>query len=242
MCEKYPSEPTPRHCAPPQGRWGYGTSWPLRVPKPQRVEGRALRVRAVLGSERDGVGKGREKSRIPSTPTRRARAGTSPSPTWKQGGAGWAGGNGRRVPRPLPSPAARGAWGTWGGDPRAPGRGAAAVTAGSAGAGAARRGPGRRCGRRAGRGRAARGASFLAGKGAIVCSYSWYSGGHEPRGRRFQRPRERAGGLAGAGGRDAGAGAHPLGVELRCRRAARAGAGPGPGPPGSPWHPLAPTG
>lgn len=79
-----------------------------------------------------------------------------------------------------------------------------------------------------------RGGSFLAEKGVIVCSYSWYV-------RRARRPRsageplpgaprEREGGQGSGGGKDAGSGAHPLGAELRSKRTARERErGPGPG-------------
>lgn len=85
-------------------------------------------MRAVLGSERDGMGRGRENNRIPCAPTRCARAGTAPLPP---GG----GVRGHRPPLPPGGPGVRG------GDPRAPGRGTVAVTAGLAGAGAAGLGP-----------------------------------------------------------------------------------------------------
>lgn len=140
-------------------------------------------------------------------------------------------------PRPLPSPAARRAWEAWGGDHRAPGRGAVAVTAGSAGAGAARRGSGRRCGRRAGLGRAARGGSFLAGKGAIVCSYSWYSGGLELPAAPGEGRRPGGRGREGCGR----GGASPRGGA-----AVQAGSASGSlaraRVPGCPWHPRAQTG
>lgn len=89
-----------------------------------------LRVRAVLGCERGGVSKGREKSRIPSTPTRCTWAGTPlplppPPGIWKPGAAGP-----DHCPHLPP-----GGPGKRGGDHRAPGRGAVPVTSGSAGAG-----------------------------------------------------------------------------------------------------------
>lgn len=84
-----------------------------------------------------------------------------------------------------------------------------------------------------GRGRAARGGTFLAGKGAIVCCYSWYVRPARGPGR-GRRP-------AGGGGKDADEGARPCGAQLRSRRAARERErGPGPAS-GGPRHPLAQT-